>query len=255
MRAEPDPLPILLYHGIGAPHGFTITQADFATHMDAVVASGRGALTVGRLAAPRVRDEPMPSTAVAITFDDGMRDFYDCAWPVLRERGLPATLYVTSGLVGGHHEGAPMLSWAQLEELRDAGIEIGAHGHDHVALDVVPPERAARELVNSKLVLEDRLQVEISTFAYPYGYHTAAVGQLAARAGYRSACAVKNALSHSYDDRFALARFTVSVDTSAARVDALLAGRGAPVAGTRELARTHAWRLYRRARTAAARIA
>jgi peptidoglycan/xylan/chitin deacetylase (PgdA/CDA1 family) len=254
MRAERDGLPILLYHGIGSRLGqrFSVPEADFATHMDAVVASGRRAQTIGRLAAPRARGEPMAASAVAITFDDGTGDFYDHAWPMLRERGLPATLYVTSGLVGLRHEGMPMLGWEHLEELRDAGIEIGAHSHHHVALDVVSLERAARELVNSKLVLEDRLQVEITTFAYPFGYHTAAVRRLTPRAGYRSACAVKNALSSPYDDHLALARVTMTVDTTAARVDELLAGRGAPVAPGRELVRTRAWRLYRRARAISA---
>jgi peptidoglycan/xylan/chitin deacetylase (PgdA/CDA1 family) len=248
-----DGLPILLYHGVGPPSGrFSVSDAEFARQMDAVVASGRSAQTVGRLAEPRVRGEPMAASAVAITFDDGTADFYDRAWPVLRERGLPATLYVTSGLVGGRHEGTPMLSWQRLEELRDSGLEIGAHSHEHIALDLVPLERAARELVNSKLVLEDRLQVEISGFAYPFGYHTAAVKALAARAGYRSACAVKNALSHPYDDPFALARFMVTAVTPTARIDRLLAGRGARVAPRRELVRTRVWRLYRRARAISA---
>jgi peptidoglycan/xylan/chitin deacetylase (PgdA/CDA1 family) len=238
-----EAFPILLYHALGAParDRYAVTPARFAADLDAVAASGRRALTIGRLA----REWPMPADAVAITFDDGTADFGACAWPLLRERDLPVTLYVTSGLVGARHEGRPMLTWAQLGELRDAGVEIGAHGHTHVALDVLPLDAAARELVNGKLELEDRLQARVSTCAYPHGHHTTAVKRLAAAAGYRSACAVKNALSHPYDDRFALARVTVTATTD---VEALLAGRGAPVTPSRERLRTRAWRAYRRAR-------
>jgi peptidoglycan/xylan/chitin deacetylase (PgdA/CDA1 family) len=251
MRAERSAVPILLYHGVGharPAERFTISQREFAAHMDLVGAGGRRAQTIGALAAPRARGEPMSPGAVAITFDDGTADFHESAWPVLRERGLPVTLYVISGLVGGQHEGRPMLAWEQLEELRDAGVEIGAHSHRHVALDVLPAARAVRELVNSKLTLEDRLQVEVTTFAYPYGYHTGTLKRLAERAGYTSACAVKNALSDPYDDRFALARFMVARDTGVARIGELLDGRGAPPAPRGELLRTRVWRLHRRMR-------
>jgi peptidoglycan/xylan/chitin deacetylase (PgdA/CDA1 family) len=244
MRAEAGPrLPILLYHGVGPPplDPFAVTPARFAEHMDALRAAGRRPLTIGELA----RELPLPADAVAVTFDDGTADFSEHAWPILRERGLPVTLYVTSGLVGARHEGRPMLSWEQLAELRDGGAEIGAHGQRHVALDILPVDRAALELVNSRLELEGALGAPVRSCAYPFGYHTAAVKRLAARAGYTSACAVRNALSHPWDDRYALARVTV---TEATDVEALLAGRGAPVAAGGERVRTRAWRLYRRAR-------
>jgi len=238
-----EAFPILLYHAVGGPAGdaYAVTPDRFAAHMDAVAASGRRPLTIGGLA----RERPLPADALVVTFDDGMADFAAHAWPLLRDRGLPVTLYVTSGLVGGRHEGRPMLTWAQLAELRDAGVEIGAHGRRHVALDLLTLDAAACELVNAKLELEDRLQVPVDTCAYPHGHHTTAVKRLAAAAGYRSACAVKNALSHPYDDPFALARVTVTPGTD---VDALLAGRGAPLAPSRERVRTRAWRAYRRAR-------
>jgi peptidoglycan/xylan/chitin deacetylase (PgdA/CDA1 family) len=244
MGADAGPrLPILLYHGLGSParDRYAVAPARFAEHMDAVLASGRRPLAISPLATTL----PLPADAVAVTFDDGTADFYEHAWPALRERGLPATLYVTSGLVGSRHEGRPMLSWEQLAELRDGGIEIGAHGQRHLALDTLPIDHAARELVNSRLELQNRLGLPVRSCAYPHGYHTAAVKRLAARAGYTSACAVKNALSHPWDDRYALARVTM---TDTADIQALLAGHGAPVAAARERAATRAWRLYRRAR-------
>jgi peptidoglycan/xylan/chitin deacetylase (PgdA/CDA1 family) len=238
-----EALPILLYHALGSParDRYAVTPARFAADVDAVAASGRRPLAIGRL----TREWPLPAGTVAVTFDDGTADFAEHAWPLLHDRDLPVTLFVTSGLVGGRHEGRPMLTWAQLAELRDAGVEIGAHGQRHVAFDVLPLDAAARELVNAKLELEDRLQVPVDTCAYPHGHHTPAVKRLAAAAGYRSACAVKNALSHPHDDRYALARVTVTPGTDVA---ALLAGRGAPLAPSRERLRTRAWRAYRRAR-------
>lgn len=247
-----DCLPILVYHGVTptpAPaERFAVSLDRFTRHMDALAASPRQALRISELSAPLSRGEPMSASAAGVTFDDGTVDFYEHAWPTMRERGLPATLYVTSGLVGGRLDGRQMLTWEQLEELRDGGVEIGAHSRQHIALDAVSMDRAARELVNSKLELEQRLHVVVNSFAYPFGYHTPALKRLVARTGYTSACAVKNALSHPRDDRFALARFMLTADTTCAQIQRLLSGEGAPMAWTGERPRTRLWRVYRRAR-------
>jgi peptidoglycan/xylan/chitin deacetylase (PgdA/CDA1 family) len=250
--------PILVYHGIGPPRRghadrFAVSESDFTRHMDVVAANGRWVPTISELAAPLLEGRPMSPSAAPVTFDDGTADFYERAWPVLRERGLTATLYVISGLVGKEYGGRRMLAWEQLEELRDAGVEIGAHGHRHVELDVIPLDRAARELVNSKLLLEDRLQTAVNTFAYPFGYHTATIKRLAERAGFTSACAVKNRLSDPRDDRFALARLMMTAGTTARHVADLLNGRGAGEAWSGERLPTRLWRVYRRGRALATR--
>jgi peptidoglycan/xylan/chitin deacetylase (PgdA/CDA1 family) len=243
-------VPILLYHGVvSRAQGFDVSLDVFRRHAEAVAESGRRGERISELARSLASaDHAQPQ--VAVTFDDGTADFCEAAWPVLAEHGLPATLYVTSGLVGTRHEGRPMVSWRQLEDLRDAGVEIGSHAHQHIALDLVGEQRAAMELVNSKLILEDRLQVPVRSFAYPFGYHTDAVKRLLPRAGYRSACAVKNALSHPGDDPFALARVTITATTTPADVKDLLDGRGVCRAWSGERVRTRLWRTYRRTRSA-----
>jgi peptidoglycan/xylan/chitin deacetylase (PgdA/CDA1 family) len=247
--------PILLYHGIGvgADAGrdrFAVRLGTFTEQMDLLAASGRRTRTIGELLQRRRREAP---AIAAVTFDDGTADFYHYAWPVLRERDLAVTLYVTSGLVGGRHLGSEMLSWDQLEELRDGGVEIGSHSDHHVPLDLVSLDRAAVELVNSKLTLEDRLQRVVTSFAYPFGYHTEPLKRLLPRVGYASACAVKNRLSHPQDDPFALARVTIGADTSMQRFAQLLAGRGAPRGWEGERVRTKLWRACRRTRARAGR--
>jgi peptidoglycan/xylan/chitin deacetylase (PgdA/CDA1 family) len=250
--------PILLYHSIGSTRReradrFEVTEDDFRRHMDLVAANGRWTPTISELAGALGAGRPMPSSPAPVTFDDGTADFYDRAWPVLREGGLTATLYVISGLVGKRYGGHRMLGWEQLEELVEGGVEIGAHSHRHVQLDVVRLDRAAQELVNSKLVLEDRLQTAVNSFSYPFGYHTAAVKSLVSRSGFTSACAVKNRLSHPADDLLALARLTMTADTNLRQVGQLLKGRGAARAWTGERLPTRAWRVYRRGRAFATR--
>lgn len=253
-RSNADPserrwrIPILLYHTLGSgPDRFSVPRGVFEEHIDLLVASGRQVLTLGELSIQLATGAPLDAPVAAITFDDGTADFYDEAWPILRERDLSATVYVISGAVGGRYGDSKMLSWEGLRELHEAGIEIGSHGSTHEPLDLLPLPDAATELVNSKLTLEDGLGAAVNTFAFPFGYHTKAVKRLLPRAGYASACAVKNRLSHSGDDRFALSRLTVTADTDIEEVQNAIAGEG-PHTWTGERVRTRLWRSYRLAK-------
>jgi peptidoglycan/xylan/chitin deacetylase (PgdA/CDA1 family) len=140
----------------------------------------------------------------------------------------------------------PILSWEQLREVRDSGIECGAHTHSHPQLDLLPLAQAQKEITQSKRMLEEHLGETISSFAYPYGYHTSAVKKLVREAGYTSACAVKNALSTPATDPFALARVLVGPDTDMDTFASLLAGHNRRItfyAYTRPL--VPVWRLVR----------
>lgn len=258
---NPPHIPILLYHSVsddasGEFAPYATTRRDFAAHLDLLVERGHTAMTVTDLVERLVSHTPLPPDPVVITFDDGFADFADAAWPELADRALPATLYVTSGVIGGtsawlHGEGAGdrrMLSWGALRDLADAGCEIGAHTLSHPPLDCISRVDAEREIVDSKLVLEDGLGRAVPSFAYPHGHHDAHVRRIVIDAGYGSACAVKNALSHVADDTYALARITVLRDLGAAELGERLDGHGVRLAPRRERLRTTAWRTVRRRR-------
>lgn len=250
-------VPILLYHSIArdpAPQHrrFVLSPELFAAHMAYLRSCGYTAITISQLVhAMSTRGARLPERPVAITFDDGLADFYTAALPILTRYGLVATLYVTTGFVG-HASGwlgraaRPMLTWAQLTEVGASGIECGAHSHTHRQLDTLPLAAARDEIVGCKEILEQRLGQPVVSFAYPHGYYSAAVRRMVQQAGYTSACAVKHAMSTTRDDRFALARIVVAADTNVERFAGLLAGRSLPIAPMRERVRTRGWRLVRR---------
>lgn len=251
------PLPVLLYHSVRddppswlAP--YTVTRAAFAAQLDALTASGRTPVTGGQVAAARTGGPPLPENAIAVTFDDGYLDFERNALPLLAERGIPATLFVTTGALAPRNHSllpeVPMLSLGDVARLDADGVEIGAHTHAHPQLDTLHPSAAAWELVHSKEILEQALGHEVALAAYPHGYSNARVRELARDAGYRAAFAVRERLSPETDAPYRIARLTVRSDTPAGRFDAWLQGAGAPVATPRERASTLAWRYYRRAR-------
>jgi peptidoglycan/xylan/chitin deacetylase (PgdA/CDA1 family) len=144
--------------------------------------------------------------------------------------------------------GDPALDWDGLRELRAHGVEIGSHSRTHHALDCLRPRELPSEITRSRRELEEGLREPVRSFAYPYGYHSPAVRRAVRAAGYSSACGVKNALSHEEDDVFAIARVLIERGTGIAGLDALLDGRGWPLAWRGEHLRTRGWRTYRRVR-------
>jgi O-antigen biosynthesis protein len=255
------PVPILLYHGIStdaspAFRRWVVEPTRFAEHVECLVAGGYQPVTVSQLALALSGQATLPDRPVAVTFDDGFADFATGAFPILARLAIPVSLYVTTGHVGGASrwleragEGdRPMLDWETIRRLdRDGLVEIGAHGHTHRQLDVLPARDLPAEIEESKRRLEVNLGHRIVSFAYPHGYSSRRVREAVAAAGFTSACAVKHALSSPVDDRYALARIVVESGTTVEALDGMLRGDGMRVA-PRDGVRVASWRLVRRAR-------
>jgi peptidoglycan/xylan/chitin deacetylase (PgdA/CDA1 family) len=251
---SPGPVPILCYHAVcDDPPGwiapFTVTPATFASHLDAVTASGRQPLTVSEYADGLRGHRPLPARPVLITADDGFADFAKFALPALAERGLPSTLYVTTAPLSGEPSALPdaaMLSAGDLAGVEAAGVEIGAHSHTHPQLDLLPRHEVAAELARSRDLLEQVLGHRIRSFAYPHGYWRAAVRRLVAEAGFDSACTVGEALSSAGDHPLALPRLMIRAGTGAGTVAGWLAGTGAGTLPRTRRVLAFGWRQYRR---------
>ncbi len=262
------PFPILLYHSISAEatpgyRPYAVDPGRFRAQMELVAQAGCRTLTVRELGA--ILADPsgrVPERSVLITFDDGFDDVHREALPVLDRLGLKATAFLVASQIGGTSpwlaavgEGQRrLMSWSQVHELAGAGIEIGSHSHTHPELDTLPAHSAGSELGRSRAVLEDGLGAPVTSFAYPYGYHTSGLKTLLRQNGYEAGCAVKHALSHERDDRWALGRAVVAADTSDEQLAAWLDGRGLPLAWRGERPQTIGWRAVRRARSGFARI-
>ena len=242
-------IPVLLYHSVSddpLSNGSwgAIARRDFAAHVDAILASGRQALTMTTLAAALRGERPLPEHAVAVTFDDGYDDTYP-AVELLCAHDLAPTVYVTTGEIGARHR----LTTRQVASLAHMpGVEIASHGVHHRRLDELNDAEVLDELRPSKWCLEDLIGDYIDSFAYPHGAYDRRVQNALIACDYRSGAAVKNALCHDSDDPFAIARVTVTAATSWQQITEVLEGRGLPLAWRAERLRTRAYRRVRRQR-------
>ncbi len=261
-------IPILIYHSLTAEatepyRHYSMDPGRFAEQMEHVASLGFQTLTIGQLVtAMNGPAGSMPARPLVITFDDGFEEMHSVALPILTRLDLRATAYLVTGYpdLRSHWlaplgEGdRPLLKAGQVRELDQAGVEIGAHGHSHQPLDEMSFATARADIDASRTALEAIVGHPVATFAYPHGYHTRQLKAYLRASGFLSACAVKQAISHSEDDRYALARAIVGSDISTEALDSWLRGEGLPTSWRGELLKTRVWRTVRRTKRAVSGI-
>jgi peptidoglycan/xylan/chitin deacetylase (PgdA/CDA1 family) len=109
--------------------------------------------------------------SVLVTMDDGYRSVLSEALPVFRKYDIPAVAYVTTSRIGTQSADEPeaFMTWKELAELSAAGITVGSHAHTHRSLGKMPVDEAREEARRSRDLLEQNLDREVRSFAYPFG--------------------------------------------------------------------------------------
>jgi peptidoglycan/xylan/chitin deacetylase (PgdA/CDA1 family) len=250
-------LPVLMYHSVSAvPDGplraFAVPPALLTEQLTAL--TGAGYELVGLSEALDLLDAGHPQPLVALTFDDGYRDFLEHGVGVLAAVGARATLYPSVGHLGGAADwlgqGAstlgPMLTPAQLTEVADSGVEIGNHNWFHHPMDVLAGEQLEREVRDSTDWLAQRLGRPVRSFAYPHGYNSARVRAAVARHGYTNACEVGRRLHRNGADRFAISRLQVTPAYRGEDLVDLVRDGGSQLVPQLKRAAQPGWRLTRR---------
>ena len=231
-------VPILIYHYLSAnPNprdrlrtGLSIAPDVFDAQCRFLATHGYTTITLDDYLAARAGLRGLPPHPVILTFDDGYRDFYTNAYPILQRYQFRATIYIISDKIGQPN----YMTWPQLRALAASPlITIGAHTRTHAQLDAVPLTRAQDEIAGSKQILEQQLGIAIAHFCYPYGKYNAAVKALVAAAGFRSATTTRRRSATAADDPLLIPRIEIVGGTTLTQfaADLQLAPRGRPGTG------------------------
>jgi peptidoglycan/xylan/chitin deacetylase (PgdA/CDA1 family) len=249
-------LPALMYHSvsaIGGPLGdLAVPPSRLAEHFTALTAAGYR--LVGLAEALDLLAAGSTDRLVAVTFDDGYRNFLTAGLPVLAATGARATLYASVGHLGDRAgwlgRWAPdfgrLLTWDELAEVAAAGVEIGNHSLVHHPLDVLPPDQLRNEIVRSHGELEQRLGLKVRGFAYPHGYNGRRVRDVVRETGYDHATEVGRRLHRPGDHRFAVPRLQPTPAHTGEDLVALVAGGGSQLVPQMKRLAQPAWRVARK---------
>lgn len=217
---------ILMYHNIAAPPRDTalrslyVTPRMFRFQMGYLRAAGFRAVTLDEIIA-FTRGGGGGEKLVAVTFDDGYQDFLDNAFPVLRDYNFPATVYLVSDLVGTENawdtdkagDGKKLMGWKDIQRLKNQGVVFGSHTRTHPFLSKLSAEAIGEEVPGSRRVLQERIQMPVNHFCYPYGDYDQRVVRAVAEAGYLSAVTTRRGLVHVNDCPLELRRSFIRLNT------------------------------------------
>ena len=212
---------ILMYHAVAGPHEtagrFLVPLRRFKIQMWWLKFARYRVLGLEDLLDDRREQRLSPGRSVVLTFDDGYADNRRLAFPVLGERGFKAIFFLVTKCIGGKNvwdtsgelAGRPLLSWADVSEMLEAGMQIGAHTQNHIALPDLPADEAEREIAGSRTDLEVVLKRPIRAFAYPYGLLDSRTPAAVAKAGFDGACCTRSGPNHAVVSSYLLRRVEV----------------------------------------------
>ena len=181
-------IPILMYHEIRDQYDnmMCISQKEFSRQMGLLERQDYKTISLARLKKGVENNEETNEKLVVITFDDGHEGVYSNAYPILRDNGFIATLYVVPSWIdskemftrriGSTGKEIPLgeqysafMSWENLKELSNHGYDIGSHTFSHQLLINLENEALKQELDLADKAIKDNLGLDVKHFCYPYG--------------------------------------------------------------------------------------
>ncbi len=196
-------IPIFMYHQVAElpgeldPLGLAMPPTQFEQQMCYLAHKGFRCLTLAEAVAYLRNDGRAPERSFVLTFDDGYQDVHSMAYPILEKFGFTATVFLVTNRLGllsdwwgkDGHCAEHLMSWEEARDLAKHGFLLGSHTLSHPFLNKLDSQAAFREIRNSKLVLEERLDLRIDFFSFPYSDASTRNEGLVQAAGYTAACA------------------------------------------------------------------
>lgn len=203
--------PILLYHHVNGENTdsrYRVSIPNFSEQMGALNDLGYTAITISMLVEALTQGRDLPEKPIVITFDDGHMSVYEQAFPIMSEHGFPGVFYIVANRINNLND---FVNVDQISDMVNAGWEIGSHGYSH--LDITKNHAsAAYEIGQSKLDLQTALDININTFAYPYGEVNPFVAQKVSDYGYRAGLGLGTSITHTYNTLYYLNRIEIQGD-------------------------------------------
>ena len=220
-----DNIPVLMYHNIDYVFSkdqslSSTTPTSFENHLKTFKEKGYTSISVKDYIRSKSGEYTLPEKPFIITFDDGYLSNYSRAFPLLKEYGFKASIFVVTGSVGVSDIAFPHFNWAVAREMSKSDyIEILSHTNSHLDLTTLTGGKLMFELRRSKAVIEQQLGTKCYAIAAPFGRYNEETVLAAQSAGYKLMMCVGNVSEDVISDEMLfLKRHTVTGDMSASDV-------------------------------------
>ena len=178
---------VLAYHSISSKEGYpcSVSSKAFESHL-VHIKKFYNVVPVGDIITRIKSGGIFEDVLIALTFDDGFKDNYDTALPLLAKYNIPATIFISTDIIQKNYKS--FLSWDNIKEMsKNNLISFGSHGCIHAALTSLEKNDIEYELIFSKDEIESKIDKKVDLFAYPYGMVNSGIAEMVKESGYRAA--------------------------------------------------------------------
>ncbi|MGW8250558.1 MAG: polysaccharide deacetylase family protein [Anaerolineales bacterium] len=220
----PVQMPVLLYHHVSEAQGsrYAVSLNNFEAQIAHLKRAGYTGIPISRLVDALSSGAQLPAKPVVVTFDDGYRDVYEHAYPVMQRNNFVGTVYIITDQLGTRN----YMNMEMLRSLADSGWEIGSHTQSHANLRQ-PGVKLVSEIEESRRLLEEHLHTPVVTFSYPYGLTSQYIRRLVEQAGYHAAVGLGSSRKHSPKLMYYISRIEIPGDADLVEFAQLVAGGSA----------------------------
>ncbi len=211
---------VLCYHQVNdeSKDYITVSIASFREQMRFLAAEGYQSIGLGELLNGAFNDEGRKR--IVITFDDGYRDNFENAFPIMKELGFGGTIFCIGNRIGE----TPYLTRQNILEMQRAGFDFGSHTLSHSHLRTLSAEGKKAEISGSKRYLEDLLGSRVDFFCYPFGEYDQESVNAVRDAGYLAACSNQPGSNSEIANPYLLRRTEIGASDTLVEFKKKLAG-------------------------------
>jgi peptidoglycan/xylan/chitin deacetylase (PgdA/CDA1 family) len=204
-----------MYHYLSVPPAdanairldLSVTPAQFETHLAYLRQAGYETISLEQLAYALNQQASLPAKPIILTFDDGYRDNYENAFPLLRQYNYSATFFIFTEPIDTYN--VSYLTWEMVGEMHQAGMEFGSHSYRHLDLNGREVDFLVYEIVGSKEAIEARIGEPVHFFSYPAGRYDDLTIRVLESAHFWGAVTTQWGSRQSLGNRFELPRIRV----------------------------------------------
>jgi len=209
LLAKENSAAVFLYHRFGENKYPTtnIKMSQFKKHIHELENNDYNIISIDQIVDALISKKNIPEKAVAITIDDAFLSIYNKAWPILKGKKIPFTIFVSTKAVESGSKN--YMNWNQIREMADSGVTIGHHTRNHFHLVNYDKETIIKEIENANNDFLENLGFVPDIFAYPYGEYTYEIKQIA-KEYFKAAFAQHSGGIYNEIDIFELPRFSLN---------------------------------------------